>query len=31
MEDKIAKVIESQRDKQLELVANLKDFYHAEN
>ena len=31
MEDKIAKVIESQRDKQLELVANLKEFYHAEN
>lgn len=31
MEDKIAKVIESQRDKQLELVANLKEFYHSEN
>ena len=27
MEDKMSKIIDSQRQKQLELVANLKEFY----
>ena len=31
MEEKLATVIETQRDKQLQLIASLKQYYHAEN